>query len=203
MHMWQSFATDYPNGVNLAKEGSSFYRVVRTTMEFCANNDVGTVLVGLPFIDRYEWPTGAKDSKIEGPYIQSTNNLIRNKALSIYADLGDHSMYYAFDQYITTLIGFCGWLDQQKIDYTIWNMSNNFKNIRLSEYESISKIKYITNNPKIIDLFSFCGNLYLAEKNAAYQKFDESLDPMHRHYSSDALTTILKPFIDDYRARLS
>jgi hypothetical protein len=167
-------------------------------MEYCANNHVDQVLIGLPFIDRYELPTADDDVKIEGPYIQSTTDAIRDKALEIYIDIGNNSTYYALDRYITELIGFAGWLDQQKIDYLIWDMSNNFKSIPINDYVSIDKIKYIKQNTKIIDLFSFCGNLYLDSIGAYYPTEESSVAPQHRHYSPIQL----KNYIDNYLKKI-
>jgi hypothetical protein len=200
MASWASFVDEYNNGINLAQPGSSFYRVVRTTMEFCANNRVDRVLVGLPFIDRYELPSDVADTKIEGPYVQSTRDHIRDTALELYIDLGNNSTYYALDRYFTALIGFAAWLEQQQIKYTIWDMSNNFGNIDMSEYQSLDKIKYIKENKNIIDLFTFCGNLYLEQQGAVGDTTEYNIPAQFKHYTSDSYSQILKPFIEQHGA---
>ena len=194
---------DYPASYNLSKPGSSLYRVIRTTMEFCAVNNVKTVFVGLPFVDRIELPLGENDSEIEGPYIQSTSSQLHNHTAKFYTELGKYSDYYAIDRYFTELIGFCGWMDQQNIDYIIWDSGNDFQKEYLEPNISLRKIKYILDNPKIINLFEFCANIYLAENHAKYLPEEKSILPKHRHYGhyDSNQFDILRDYINDYRSR--
>jgi hypothetical protein len=63
------------------------------------------------------------------------------------------------------IITFSAFLEKQKIEYLMWDMANGFDrehlNIYLKPYKGFHKIKLIDDNPRIIDIWTFCGNRYM------------------------------------------
>ena len=194
--------SEFP-GINLSQNGGSFYRSVRTTVEYCATHgNPSAVLIPISFIDRQEFVCSGdrlEDREVEGPYNKSnsTNELYElNQALIMLKGVN----YPIYDLFFLTLSMFCAWLDQQNIPYLIWDQCNNFKRSLISEYKAIKKLKYLEENKRIVPLFNFCANDYI-HKNGGQLNDSETSDPVITHYTSEEYSTILGPFLNRYAAQ--
>lgn len=194
---WKSFGSDYSNGVNLSLPGGSNRRSFRTTMEYCATHTVSRVMVGITDTTRFEFPQlEFDDVPVEGPYIQSNRhngiplrNSIRKYHLSV-----DQFWLYEFDNFLMDLIGFAAWLDQQKINYLIWNQSNRF-DLNFMQRQFMQKLKYVQNNPRIINLFKFCANEYLDSLGCKFDENDRQYEARSRHFAPEEFVH-LKNYLD-------
>ena len=92
---WHSFP-----GVNISKSGGSFYRSVRTTVEYCATRgNPDAVLIPVTFIDRDEYITSISlDSIIQGPYSESSTSTDLKKLNETFKMLSDTS-YATWDRF--------------------------------------------------------------------------------------------------------
>jgi len=174
---WQSFP-----GVNLSMPGGSFYRSVRTTVEYAALYGApDAVLVPITFIDRDEYASEiAQDKPIEGPYASSATVQELRQLNEAFNCLHDTN-YGAWDRFFLQLVLFCAWLDQNNIKYLMWDSCNRFDRQHIQGYRAVEKLRYVEQNPGVIDLFRFCANQYMHEQGA--QSRDPlSVRPEHRHY---------------------
>lgn len=181
---WKSFP-----GVNLSKNGGSFYRSVRTTMEWIAvNGKPDYVFIPITFISRYEASKISLDTAIEGPYEAGDQKLTAQLSDTCYRDWD-----YAF----MNIIMFSSWLEQQGIYYLMWDQCNDFEPVHITGFKAFEKLKWIENNPRIIPLFEFCGNQYMYDMGGKWSASDSHEIPSIRHYLDEAYP-ILKDYLDRY-----
>ena len=191
-HVWQSFP-----GVNISKTGGSFYRSVRTTVEYCASNgNPNAVLIPITFIDRDEYITSiSQDSIIEGPYSVSNSSTELKQLNETFNMLSDTS-YATWDRFFLTLTLFCAWLEKQNIKYIIWDQCNKFNKVHLTGYKAINKFKYLEENKNIVDLFNFCANQYMYDNGAPITDPITNV-PSYAHYE-DQYYKVLVNYLRDY-----
>ena len=180
---WSSFP-----GVNLSKAGGSFNRSIRTTMEWIAvNGKPSYVFIPISSCARFELSRIAVDSPIEGAYVTGREHY------DILARISD-SCYMTWDYMFMNIIMFSSWLEQQDIPYLMWDQCNNFDRIHIREFKAVKKLRWVEENSRVIDLFGFCGNLYMHENGAALL---DSKNPTINHYE-DKDYSILKAYLDAY-----
>ena len=63
----------------------------------------------------------------------------------------------------TEIIMLSGWLESNKVNYLMFDMCNDFEYQHIKNLKAFEKVKLIKGNKKIMDLFSFCGNKFMAE----------------------------------------
>lgn len=190
--VWTSFP-----GINISKSGGSFYRSVRTTVEYCATKgNPDTVLIPISYIERNEYVTDISlDTEIEGPYLSSNSSEELYNLNESFVMLNDTD-YASFDKFVLTLTFFCAWLDQQKIKYLIWDQCNKFDKVHLTGYKAINKLKYIEQNKNIVDLFNFCGNQYMYDNGAPVTDSETNI-PYLVHYE-DQYYKVLASYLREY-----
>lgn len=185
-------------GVNLSQHGGSFYRSVRTTIEYCATyGNPSAVLIPITFIDRDEYITQISDDRtIEGPYNKS-NTTGELKELNITFNMLHTSDFASYDKLVLTLTMFCAWLEQQNIPYMMWNQCNTFHANRFKNWKAFNKLKYISENNRIINLFEFHANTYMYKQGA---KLNDpcTKQPDLTHYSKLDYENILVPYLQNY-----
>ena len=184
---WKSFP-----GVNLSRAGGSFYRSIRTTMEWIAvNGKPNYVFIPITFCTRFEISKIACDRPIEGAY-----ELTYFPHYNIESQLAD-SCYRSWDYLFMNIIMFGSWLEQQGIKYLMWDQCNKFESVHITGFKAFEKLKWIEKNLRIIPLFEFCGNQYMYDMSGKWNASDSNQIPSIRHYLDEAYP-ILKDYIDRY-----
>jgi len=192
------------NFVNLGLRGGSLQRVVRSTIEWIAQNgNPKFVIVAIPLVSRWELSIAQTENKIDGTWypMQIKSSLEKEKISKLVdfdrlCNLVD--LYYGcipdirtfWDSCFTNLILLSSFLEQNKIDYLIFNMCNKFNKKDLkdfygkNDYQGFKKLKFIEENKRIVDLFEFCGNLHMWQNMD--KEFKKEIDPyMHHHDSKE------------------
>jgi hypothetical protein len=174
-------AMDCDRLVNLSQGGISFQRTCRSTIEWIAQNgNPHVVLIPITFAHRWELALNQQEDDIDGSWIPLQNsNFIPEKyklqdtSVDKVKKLVD--LYYGINPTIKTfwdkmfmdIITFSAFLEKQKIQYLMWDMANGFDkehlNIYSTPYKGFHKIKLIEENPRIIDIWTFCGNSYMRD----------------------------------------
>ena len=196
--------------VNLGKDGGSFQRAARTTIEWIAQNgNPDFVIIPIPPATRWELSISKNDDVIDGTWYpmqikqyldeEKISQLIDFKKLEkltelYYGSIPDIRTYW--DSCFTDLILLSSFLEQNKIDYLIFDMCNDFKISHLTGYKGFEKIKLINNNKKIIDLFEFCGNKYMYQN--IKDKNKKEIDLLMYHHS-DKEYEDLENYLLNYR----
>jgi len=167
--------------VNISKSGTSFQRTVRSTIEWIAQNgNPGYVMIPITFSHRWELALNQQEDDIDGSWIplQKSNFIsekykLQDTSVDKVKKLVD--LYYGiiptiktyWDKMFMEIITFSAFLEKQKIQYLMWDMANGFDkehlNIYLKPYKGFHKIKLIEDNPRIIDIWTFCGNRYMRD----------------------------------------
>jgi hypothetical protein len=182
--------------VNLGKDGGSFRRAVRTTIEWIAQNgNPNFVIIPIPPATRWELAISKNDDTVDGTwypmqikqylYEEKISQQIDFKKLEkltelYYGSIPDIRTYW--DSCFTDVILLSSFLEQNKIEYLIFDMCNNFEMTHLKGYKGFEKIKLINNNKKIIDLFGFCGNKYMYQN--IKDKNKKEIDTLMHHHSN-------------------
>jgi len=180
--------------INLGRDGGSFQRAVRTTMEWVAKNgNPNFVIVPIPPATRWELSIAKDDTNIDGTwYPMQVKQYLDEEKISKLVDFEKlkkmTELYYGsipdirtyWDSCFTDLILFSSFLEQNKIDYLFFDMCNNFEMRHLQGYKGFEKIKFINSNKKIVDLFGFCGNTYMYQN----MKNKKEIDPLMHHHSN-------------------
>jgi len=189
--------TSFP-GINISIGGGSFYRSVRTTMEFCATfGNPSAVLIPITFIGRDEYiTTGGADRLIEGPYTES-NSTEELRLLNIAFQMLDPIDYAAHDKFYVGIAMFSSWLEQQQIPYLMWNQCNKLEREHALDRHAVNKLKYVTENKNIIDIFDFCANEYIHQNGGQLDDASTNI-PQYTHYTAPEYSTILAPFLNNY-----
>jgi hypothetical protein len=190
--------------INLGKDGGSLQRVVRTTVEWIAQNGPPyIVIIPIPLASRWELSIAKNEDAIDGSWYpmqvkeyldeKKISTLVDFKKLQNLTDLYHESIpdiRTYWDSCFTDLILLSAFLEQNKIEYLIFDMCNQFDKKHLKDfygkkdYKGFEKIKLIEKNKKIIDLFKFCGNHYMCQSMNEENK--KNIDPlMYHHYSNE------------------
>ena len=184
--------------INLGKDGGSLQRVVRTTVEWIAQNGPpAMVIIPIPLASRWELSIAKNEDDIDGTwYPMQLKEYLDEKKISTLVDFKKleklTELYHGsipdirtyWDSCVTDLILLSSFLEQTKIDYLIFDMCNNFEMRHLKRYKGFEKIKLINNNKKIIDLFGFCGNKYMYD--TIKDKDKNKINPlMHHHLNKE------------------
>ena len=101
-----------------------------------------------------------------------------------------------WDHCFTGLITFASFLEQNNINYLMFDMCNNFETHQLKGYKGFEKIGLMKKNKKIIDLFSFCGNHYMWQSMKDEDK--QNIDPFIHHHTYNEYQQLEK-YLLDYR----
>jgi len=196
--------------INLGKDGGSLYRVVRTTIEWIAQNELPKfVVIPIPLASRWELAISKNDDIIDGTWypMQLKQYLVKEK-ISDSIDFKKieklTELYYGsipdirthWDRCFTDLILLSSFLEQNKIDYLMFDMCNNFEMRHLTGYKGFEKIKIIEKNKKIIDLFKFCGNHYMCQSMKIENK--KNINPLMHHHIDNEYQQLEK-YLLDYR----
>ena len=196
--------------INLGKDGGSLQRVVRTTVEWIAQNEPPEmVIIPIPLTSRWELSIAKNEDAIDGTwYPMQLKEYLDEKKISTRVDFEKlqklTELYYGaipdirtyWDSCFTNLILLSSFLEQNKIDYLMFDMCNNFEIKHLEGYKGFEKIKLIDNNKKIIDLFKFCGNKYMYQNIKGKNK--KEIDPLMYHHS-DIEYKDLENYLLNYR----
>lgn len=169
------------NVTNLSKVATSFQRTCRSTVEWIAQNgNPSFVVIPITFAHRWELALSQDEDDIDGSWVplQVSKHLpekinLHDTSLNDVKKLVD--LYYKviptiksyWDKMFTDIITFSAFLEKQKINYLMWDMCNGFDkehlNINIEPYKAFRKIDLISQNPRIIDIWKFCGNRYMRE----------------------------------------
>jgi len=205
--------------INISESGCSIDRQIKAVVEWLSINDVPDLII-LPITHstRYDEPI-AKNITSLNDYNQSLcvsmdfflnnikmkerldsrfdinfiNNLIKIKTL-IYNDLS------SFNNFLTKIIIFSGWLKSLNIRHLIFDMCNNFDK---EKYLEIKKQKFLKNNKNIIDIFKFCGNDFIYNNTSPSELKNKNIDYSMKnitHYDVEGnikLIKYLKSYIID------
>lgn len=183
--------------VNISKPGTCFQRTVRSTIEWTAQNgNPDYVLIPITFCHRWELALSSDQDKIDGSWIplQNSNYLsgdynLQNIDLDDLRDLVDR--YYKviptiktyWDKMFTDIILLSAYLDHNNIPYLMWDMCNDFDTKHIKGYKGFEKINIINQNPRILDLWTFCGNKFMWDTLDDEQK--KKTDKLAHHHEKD------------------
>lgn len=199
--------------INLGKAGTSFQRTCRSTIEWVAQNgSPDFVLIPITFAHRWELALNQDEDDIDGSWIPlqnsnflSDNYRLQDSSIDDVKKLVDQ--YYKiiptlktyWDKMFTEIITFSAFLEKQKINYLMWDMCNGFDkkhlNIYVKPYKAFRKIDLISQNPRIIDIWSFCGNRYMRDTMPEDVKKDT---PEFAHHHKSEQYRHLEQYITNY-----
>lgn len=181
--------------VNLGKNGTSFQRTVRSTVEWIAQNgNPEWVIIPITFLHRWELSISKRDDAIDGTWypLQGFDFIKENLSEFVGADRMEALLknYYsiipdirtAWDKGFTEMILLSSFLEQRKIKYLMFDMCNNFEEKHIVGYLGFSKLNLIKENKNIMDLFSFCGNIFMWGTLSDHLK--NHLDPTAHHHNT-------------------
>lgn len=203
------------NVVNIGKIGTSFQRTARSTIEWIAQNgEPGYVVIPITFSHRWELSIANKEDDIDGTWypLQRKEFINKNKISKLvsteklellidlyYGSIPDIRSYW--DKCFTEIIMLAGWLENKKIPYLLFDMCNQFDRKHLKtfdgkdNYKGFEKLKFIEQNKKIIDIFSFCGNEFMWQSLSADDK--KNIDPTLYHHK-DPQYRVLEDYLLNY-----
>jgi len=196
--------------VNLGKAGGSMSRVVRSTIEWTAQNgNPNFVIIPIPLSSRWELSISSVEDTVDGTWYpmqikqhidkNNISNLIDfNKLQKLtelyYGSIPDVRTYW--DRCFIDIISLSCFLEQNKIDYLMFDMCNDFSMHHLVGYKGFEKINLIKKNKKIIDPFNFCGNLFMWQ--GIKKENEDEIDPLMHHHA-DKEYQQLEKYLLDYR----
>jgi len=192
---------------NIYQVATGVQRLARSTVEYVASKQAPRmVILGLPFVHRWELAIGKKDVDIDGTwYAMQVKDFIDHRRLSPMvagSDVEKLSEYYYrclpdirtfWDKAFTEIILLCSFLDSKRIPYVLFDMCNNFDESHIKHFKGFEKIKLIKDNPNIIDIFNFCGNSLM------YDNLDDKngVDPYSYHHKAEQFR-YLEDYLIDY-----
>jgi hypothetical protein len=197
--------------VNLSRGGSSVDRQIKVAMEWLSDNPFPElVLMPLTHIERYDdsvssefnpgmaydeslcvsMPPFPSEQQMNQRFpsrvdLHSVNNLLKYKTL-VYNNTS------AFNNFLTKIIAFSGWLQSKKIRHLMFNMCNKFEEQR---YSRIKKQLFLKRNKNVIDIYNFIGNKFMHDNLTDDLKNNEKISTLGfycHHYGSESN----KPLID-------
>ena len=167
------------NVVNLSKVATSFQRTCRSTIEWIAQNGSPEfVIVPVTFAHRWELAISDNEDQIDGSWFPLqrkgfinaySDQLHRDVDLTKLKNMID--LYYGsiptiktyWDKLFSEIIMLSSFLNSKGIKHLFFDMCNDFDKKHIKGYKGFDKLKLITSNNNIIDLFEFCGNKYMWE----------------------------------------
>ena len=204
--------------INLGKSGTSFQRTCRSTVEWIAQNgNPDFVLIPITFAHRWELALNQDEDDIDGSWVplQNSNFLsddykLQDSSIDDVKKLVDQyykiipTMKTYWDKMFTEIITFSAFLEKQKINYLMWDMCNGFDkehlNIYLKPYKAFRKIDLISQNHRIIDIWSFCGNRYMRD---TMQDDVKSKTPEFAHHHAPEQHRHLEDYIMEHLKHIS
>ena len=198
------------NIVNLSRGGSSVDRQIKVAIEWLSNNPFPElILMPLTHIERYDDsvssefnPGMAYDESLcvsMDPFpsreqmnhrfrsrvdLHTVNNLLKYKTLT-------YNNISAFNNFITKIITFSGWLQSKKIKHLLFNMCNKFDEQRLSQ---VKKQLFLKENTNIIDIYKFVGNKFMYDNLTDDLRNKERIGTLgfySHHYSSESNKSLI------------
>lgn len=180
--------------VNLGKSGTSFQRTVRSTVEWIAQNgNPEWVIIPITFLHRWELSIAKNEDPIDGTWypLQGFDFVKENLGEFVGADRVEALLknYYSiipdirthWDKGFTEIILLSSFLEQRKIKYLMFDMCNDFDEKHLKGFKGFTKLDLIKKNKNIIDLFSFCGNIFMW--NTLSLEAKEKFSPTAHHHN--------------------
>ena len=183
------------NTVNIGKDGTSFPRTLRSTVEWIAQNgNPEFAIIPITYAHRWEMAIAKKDDDIDGtwhPVLEEPHlNLDKIDLNSVPEDKFKKLVPYYhgcvpnirtyWDKIFTDIILLASLFEAKGIKYLMCDMVNNFQKKHLTGYKGFSKLNLIKNNKNIVDLFSFCGNNFMYHKLPENKR--ENVDPYLWHH---------------------
>tara|TARA_B100000780_G_C21002855_1_gene401263 strand:+ start:215 stop:913 length:699 start_codon:yes stop_codon:yes gene_type:complete len=183
------------NTVNIGKDGTSFPRTLRSTVEWIAQNgNPEFAIIPITYAHRWEMAIAKKDDDIDGtwhpvleePHLNLDKIDLENipedkfkKLVPYYHGCVPNIRTY-WDKIFTDIILLASLFEARGIKYLMCDMVNNFEMKHLAGYKGFSKLNLIKNNKNIVDLFSFCGNNFMYHKLPKNEC--ENVDPYLWHH---------------------
>ena len=185
MHNWH-YARQFSEllqagAVNLAIQGSSNRRIIRTTVDYIESNTVDIAIIGLTFYDRQESPFKIN---LSDPWV-SYNSQGMQAVFSDPSDFSSFAEHQAIGRYIQDRYRYD--INQHYIDILILDLR------MLAGYLRERGIKFCIFNTcdrhlPILDLgpgfipFDFIGNVFLEQNGAQCYEPDRDLPQNARHH---------------------
>ena len=175
------FFTDYEH-VNIAKGGGGNERILRTTMEYCENNEVDLVIIGWSTHERFEfaWKNERKDYTL---YKQSDDEDLQK--FYRYADLHLADWNIGLDNTITYMLSLQTYLESKNIEFIFCNMFNSIpKDCQNKLWNSIDTSKYYVPNKSFIEEYlelypdDFSESMHI-KNEVLYEKIAKELYNMY------------------------
>lgn len=186
------------NIVNLASNGGSNRRAMRTTIEWIlTNGNPDYVIIPITFLDRTE--TFFDSNVSDARYIDINSGFYAQHPMGHVTEqfIAHEHTSARFDRFLTDLIMFTAFLQQRNIPYIMFNMC--IRNMpSLLDHDLIRiKANYLSKDSGIIDL-NFVGNKYLGDNGATPAASDINFDAEVRHHNVNDYH-ILEKYLNDYR----
>jgi len=163
--------------INISKVATSFQRTCRSTIEWIAQNGAPKfVIIPITYSHRWELAIGRDQDKLDGTWFpMQTKDYVFNTEQKIRDDVSKEKLEQLIDIYygcIPTSVTYTGklfteiimlgaFLDSIDIDYLLFDICNEFDKKHIENYKGFDRLKFVEDNPRIIDLFSFCGNRFM------------------------------------------
>lgn len=199
------------NIVNLSRGGSSVDRQIKVAMEWLSTNPTPElVLMPLTHVERYDASVssvfdsamaydeplcvsmppfaGRKQMMQRFPSridLETVNNLLKDNTL-VYNNTS------SFNNFVTKIITFSGWLESKNIRHILFNMCNKFDEKIFSQ---INKQIFLNDNKNIINIYKFVGNQFMYQNLTDELKEAEGVNDLGaytHHYGIESN----KPLID-------
>jgi len=137
--------------VNLAEGGGSNHRIMRTTMEYCENNDVDLVIIGWSTHERFEF---SFDTERQNYTLQKQSENQQLDKFYRYADLHLADWDIGLEHTITYQLALQYFLQSKNIDYVYCNMFNSIPlTCQIPLWKHIDTTKYYKPNESFIETF--------------------------------------------------
>ncbi len=181
--------------INIGKNGTSFPRTIRTTVEWVAQNgNPEFAVIPITYAHRWELAVAKEDDELEGtwhPVLEEPNLGLDKIDLSLVPEDKYKKLvpYYHgcipnirtyWDKMFTDIILLASFFEAKGIKYVMCDMVNNFNYKHIEGSKSFTKLNLIKNNKNIVDLFSFCGNNFMYNKLPEDER--EGVDPYLWHH---------------------
>jgi hypothetical protein len=169
--------------VNIAKGGCGNHRIMRTTMEYCENNQVDLVIIGWSTHERFEFSFDG-ERKDYTLYKQSEN--IDLQKFYRYADLHLADWQTGLEDTVTYMYALQTYLESKNIDYIFCNMFNSIpENCQIPLWNSIDNSKYYKPQESFIETYldiwpdSFSETMHIKDEKL-YNTMAQSLIEMYK-----------------------
>ncbi len=182
--------------INIGKDGTSFARTLRSTVEWVAQNGIPKfAIIPITWAHRWEMAIAKKDDDLDGtwhPVLEEPHLKLDKIDLDMIPEDKFKKLvpYYHgcvpnirtyWDKIFTDIILLASFFEAKGIKYLMCDMVNNFETGHLQGYKGFSKLNLIKNNKNIIDLFSFCGNNFMYQKLPENER--EHIHPYSWHHN--------------------